>query len=222
MRAPTGAAAGYVPVVTRVLYDHRETKSGIPQALEDRGVAIEARSLVVGDYVLSDRLVVERKTGADLAASIKDRRLFEQAGRLTEAYAAAVLIVEGEPIHISETSWLGALGRVVLAGMSVLGTTDPDDTADWLLRLHRLESKGPSEPRGVPRVRRPTEDLGATAEDVLGCLPGISVVGARRLLAHFGSLAAVFAADADELREVRGIGPVRARALAELFHARAG
>ncbi len=208
--------------MTRVLYDHRETRSGIPRALEDRGVAIEARSLAVGDYVLSDRLVVERKTGADLAASIKDRRLFEQAGRLTEAYPAAVLIVEGEPIHISQTSWLGALGRVVLAGMSVLGTTDPDDTADWLLRLHRLESRGPSEPRGVPRVRRPTEDLGATAEDVLGCLPGVSIVGARRLLAHFGSLAAVFAAGADELREVRGIGPVRARALAELFRAPVG
>jgi ERCC4-type nuclease len=208
--------------VTRVLYDHRESRSGIPRALADRGVAVEARSLAVGDYVLSDRLVVERKTGADLAASIKDRRLFEQAARLTDAYPAAVLIVEGEPIHISETSWLGALGRVVLAGMSVLGTTDPDDTADWLLRLHRLESRGPSEPRGVPRVRRPTEDLGATAEDVLGCLPGISSVGARRLLAHFGSLSAVFAASTDELLQVQGIGPVRARAMTELFHAPAG
>jgi ERCC4-type nuclease len=58
------------------------------------------------------------------------------------------------------------------------------------------------------------------AEDVLGCLPGISTVGASRLLTHFGSLAAVFAADEAELRRVPGIGPVRGAALARLFGAR--
>src|SRR3712207_8568162 len=61
-----------------------------------------AEQLPVGDYVLSDRVVVERKTGADLAASIKDRRLFEQIERLGEAYPAVVLVVEGEPMHIAE------------------------------------------------------------------------------------------------------------------------
>jgi hypothetical protein len=40
----------------------------------------------VGDHVVSDRLVVERKGPADLAASIKDRRLFEQLARLADAY----------------------------------------------------------------------------------------------------------------------------------------
>ncbi|HUR84123.1 MAG TPA: helix-hairpin-helix domain-containing protein [Solirubrobacteraceae bacterium] len=69
----------------------------------------------------------------------------------------------------------------------------------------------------MPRVRRPTDDRARTAQDVLMCLPGISTVGARRLLEHFGSLAAVFAADADELLRVEGIGPVRAGTLARLF-----
>ena len=49
------------------------------------------------------------------------------------------------------------------------------------------------------------------------CLPGISTVGARRLLEHFGSLRAVFTADERELRAVPGIGPVRSAALARLF-----
>src|SRR4051794_41384120 len=77
-------------------------------------------------------------------------------------------------------------------------------------------------PRGAPRVRRPTEDDLQTAEDVLRCLPGISTVGAGRLLAHFGSLERVFAARRDELLQVRGIGPVRARALDRLFRTSAG
>lgn len=202
-----------------ILYDHREAKSGVPAMLEDAGIGADPRQLPAGDYVLSDRLIVERKTGSDLAASIKDRRLFEQIERMSEAYPAVVLVVEGEPTDISEASWRGAVARVLTAGVAVILTEDRYETADWLVRLYRIESKGPSEPRGVPRVRRPTDDHARTAEDVLTCLPGISTVGARRLLEEFGSLAAVFAADEDELRAVRGIGPVRAGLLAQLFHA---
>jgi len=202
-----------------ILVDHRELRSGIPGALKRAGVPVAAAQLPAGDYVLSDRLIVERKTGADLAASIKDRRLFEQVDRLGEAYAAVVLVVEGEPVHISEASWKSALGRVLVGGVALLPTEDRDDTARWLARLYRLEGKGPTRARGAPRPRRPTADLAAVAEDVLGCLPGVSTVGARRLLAHFGSLAAVFAADEPALRAVTGIGPIRAAALARLFRA---
>jgi ERCC4-type nuclease len=201
-----------------VLVDHREVNSGIPAALRAAGVRVTAASLAAGDYVVSDRLVVERKTGADLAASIKDRRLFEQIERLREAYPAVVVLVEGEPIHIAQHSWQGALARVLTTGVAVLRTVDRDESAAWLLRLHQLEGKGPSEARGRPRTRRPTDDLRAMAEDVLGCLPGISTVGARRLLDHFGSLSAVFAADETQLQTVTGIGPVRAATLARLFH----
>ena len=158
-----------------------------------------------------------RKTGADLAASIKDRRLFEQVERLRSAYAAVVLLVEGEPVHIGRASWQGALARALVAGAAVLQTRDPKESATWLGRLYRLEERGPSAARGLPRVRRPTDDLEAVAEDVLTCLPGISTVGAQRLLVHFGSLREVFAADEAELRSVAGIGPVRAAALARLF-----
>lgn len=200
-----------------MLYDHREERSGIPRALADHGIPVAPEQLAVGDYILSDRLIVERKAGGDLAASIKDRRVFEQVERLTDAYEAVVLVVEGEPLHISETSWKGALGRVLVSGVSVLRTADPYETAEWLIRLHRLEGKGPSEARGRPRPRRPTDDHAQVAEDVLSCLPGISTVGARRLLEHFGSLAAVFSADEEELRRVTGIGPVRGGALARIF-----
>jgi ERCC4-type nuclease len=202
-----------------VLFDHREAKSGIPATLAAAGIDVAPVQLPAGDYVVSDRLVVERKTGADLAASIKDRRLFEQIERLRAAYTAVVLLVEGEPVHISSASWKGALGRVLATGVAVLQTDDAADSAAWLLRLHRLEGKGPAEARGRPRIRRPTDDLEATAEDVLGCLPGISTVTARRLIAHFGSLAAIFGAEEAELRRVPGIGPVRGAELARLFHA---
>src|SRR3954453_10399099 len=118
-----------------VLFDHRELKSGIPAALAAAGVDVAPAQLPAGDYVISDRVVVERKTGADLAASIKDRRLFEQIERLRAAYAAVVLLVEGEPVHISSASWKGALSRALVSGVAVLQPRDAEESAGWLLRL---------------------------------------------------------------------------------------
>jgi ERCC4-type nuclease len=202
-----------------VLCDHGERRSGVPGELRRLGVEVHPTRLPAGDYVVSDRVVVERKGPADLAASVKDRRLFEQVARLAEAYPSVVLIVEGEPVHMHEAAWQGALGRALTLGASVVRTRDARETAEWIARLYRLEGKPASAARGVARVRRPTEDVTQTAEDVLRCLPGISTVGAGRLLAHFGSLERVFAARYQQLLEVRGIGPVRARTLDELFHA---
>jgi ERCC4-type nuclease len=195
-----------------ILYDHRENRSGIPDQLLARGLVLRAENLPAGDYVLSDRLIVERKTGSDLAASIKDRRVFEQAERLRSAYPAVVLLIEGKPIHISSASWKGAVGRVLTMGVAVLQTKNAMDSADWIARLARQEVSPPSGARGAGRVRRDPE-----AGDILGCLPGISTVNARRLLDHFGSLRAVTAASEAELRAVRGIGPVKAAELARLF-----
>ena len=200
-----------------LLCDHGERRSGVPAELQRLGVEVEAVRLPAGDYVVSDRLVVERKGPTDLAASIKDRRLFEQIGRLADAYPSVVLIVEGKPVHMHAAAWQGALGRALTLGASVLRTRDAFDTAEWIARLYRLEGKPASRPHGAPRLRRPTADDLQTAEDVLRCLPGISTVGAGRLLAHFGSLERVFAARHEELLEVRGIGPVRARTLDRLF-----
>jgi len=202
-----------------LLFDHGERRSGVPAELERLGVEVHGARLPAGDYVLSDRLVVERKGPADLAASIKDRRLFEQLARLADGYPSVVLMVEGDPVHMREAAWQGALGRALTLGASLLRTRDPRDTAEWIARLYRLEGKPASEPRGSPRLRRPTDDDLQTAEDVLRSLPGISIVGAGRLLARFGSLERVFAAGREELLEVRGIGPVRARTLDRLFRA---
>ena len=200
-----------------LLFDHGERRSGVPAELERLGVEVHGARLPAGDYVLSDRLVVERKGPADLAASIKDRRLFEQLARLADGYPSVVLMVEGDPVHMREAAWQGALGRALTLGASLLRTRDPRDTAEWIARLYRLEGKPASEPRGSPRLRRPTDDDVRTAEDVLRSLPGISTVGAGRLLARFGSLERVFAAGREELLEVRGIGPVRAGTLDRLF-----
>jgi ERCC4-type nuclease len=201
--------------VPRLLYDHRENRSTIPGLLALEGFEMEGRQLPCGDYILSDRLAIERKTAADLVASIKDKRLWEQAERLRAAYAAVILIVEGEVERFGEESWKGALGSVMaMGGISVLTTINVDESAQWIARLARRESKGPTTARGA--VRKP-KDPDRLLESILTSLPGISGVGATRLLENFGSISAIFAADEEQLRAVPGIGRVRAHELATVF-----
>lgn len=63
---------------------------------------------------------------------------------------------------------------------------------------------------GLPRMRATEEERGLQLHLLQG-LPGIGPERAARLLDHFGSVRAVMAADAAELRTVPGVGLTCAR-----------
>jgi DNA excision repair protein ERCC-4 len=195
-----------------VLVDHREAGSGIADRLRAAGVAVEEADLPVGDYVVSDALVVERKSEWDLTASIKDGRLFEQAERLQEAFPRAVLIVEGEPAGMAEAGWRGAVCKLLEDGVTVLHALDAEDSAAWIERLAKRARRTGRSPRALGR-RRAAPTPHAQARAMLACVPGISWAMAGVLLDELGSVAAIAASDVRRLREVPGIGTVRARRL---------
>ncbi|NPD06137.1 hypothetical protein HN031_15765 [Nocardioides sp. zg-1308] len=199
-----------------VLVDHRERASSIPDALVAAGLDVQLTDLPVGDYVLGPGLAVERKGPADLGASIRDGRIFDQAERIQSAFPQAVLLVEGEP-RIAEDAWRGAVCRLVEDGFTVLHSLDAEDSAAWIARLAKRARRTAPTVRGEGPRRAPRHPS-AQAEAMLSVVPGISTVMARSLLAGYGSLAAVAAAAPDGLRGHPGIGRVRAARLAEALH----
>jgi ERCC4-type nuclease len=200
-----------------VLVEHREGASAIPEALVAAGLDVRLTDLPVGDYVLGPGLAVERKGPADLGASIRDGRLFDQAARLQSAFPQAVLMVEGEPRWIAEDAWRGAVCRLVEDGFTVLHSLDAEDSAAWIVRLaKRARRAAPTTLTDGPR--RSPRHPSAQAEVMLSVVPGISVTMARSLLAAYGSLAAVAVAAPDGLLGHPGIGRVRAARLAEALH----
>jgi DNA excision repair protein ERCC-4 len=196
-----------------VLVDHRERSSAIPAALIAAGLDVEVTDLPVGDYVLGHELAIERKGPNDVAASIRDGRIFEQAVRLQSTFAQAVLLLEGEPRTIAEDAWRGAVCRLVEDGFTVLHSLDVEDSAAWIIRLaKRARRAGPTPRHEGPR--RAPRHPSAQAEVMLSVVPGISSAMARSLLAAYGSLAAIAAAAPEGLRGHPGIGPVRAARIA--------
>ena len=81
-------------IVVRV--DDRERRAPVLPELLRLGVRVSIERLEVGDYVVGDTYGIERKTADDLVDSIIDKRLFEQAKLLREAYEKPLIIIEGD------------------------------------------------------------------------------------------------------------------------------
>ncbi len=202
----------------RIVMDSREQSGGIARHLHAAGARLENRSLDVGDFVLSDRVVVERKTTEDFVESLLDNRLFEQAKALSQ-YPKPFLLLEGEDLRahrgIREEAVLGALASLAVDyGVPVLRSRDGEESARWLLAMARREQG-----RGGRKV---AVRAGAKANpedrpiDVLCAFPGINTLLARRLLQRFGCVRAVLGASLDDLASVKGVGEAKARTIHEV------
>lgn len=205
-----------------VLVDHREVASGVPDLLAMHAdLHVRCAALPVGDYVLGDDVVVERKTHADLVASVRDGRLLRQLGRLRGVAPQLILLLESEgPTGmdgLGDPQRRGLfIAAVFNAGASIVPSRGPGDTALLLAAIARRVESGVhgSAERAVGRSRQARKrEVAPSTERVLCAVQGIGPVRARALLAGFGSLKAVLTACEAELVTVGGLSPLLARRL---------
>ena len=79
----------------KIIMDNREVNPDVMDKLHELDTEIEKKQLPVGDFILSDRVCVERKTVSDFLQSLIDGRLFEQVKNMIENFEAPIIIVEG-------------------------------------------------------------------------------------------------------------------------------
>jgi len=199
-----------IPRKPTIIVDSRELGSATTRELSKYDIAITPETLSIGDFIISDRTAVERKTVEDFVASIIDGRLFEQVSNLKSAYEMPILLIEGEGFqtsrNIAPEAVMGAVASVIVDfGVPVVRTRSPSESALLLLSIARREqSKGERRPR--IRMERKPESLAHEQEFVIAGLPLIDTVLARRLLRAFGTVEKVFVASEQELQNVEGIG----------------
>ena len=199
-----------IPRKPTIIVDSRELGSATTRELSKYDIAITPETLSIGDFIISDRTAVERKTVEDFVASIIDGRLFEQVSNLKSAYEMPILLIEGEGFqtsrNIAPEAVMGAVASVIVDfGVPLVWTRSPSESALLLLSIARREqSKGERRPR--IRMERKPESLAHEQEFVIAGLPLIDTVLARRLLRAFGTVEKVFVASEQELQNVEGIG----------------
>jgi DNA excision repair protein ERCC-4 len=78
----------------QIIVDDREFRSSLPLALLQVGFSVVPALITVGDYVLTDDIVIERKAYSDLVGSLKSGRLLQQVQRMKAFYKQSMLLIE--------------------------------------------------------------------------------------------------------------------------------
>ncbi len=206
----------------KIIADTREFNSPVVRNLAKRDVIIESVQLDIGDYLISERVGVERKEVDDFLASLMDGRLFQQARTLKRAYQSPLMIIEGEDLfsrrRISPDAIYGALASITVDfGIPIMSTKDDKETAELLLAITKREAAEGRTP-GI-RGEKGTMLLQERQQFILEGLPNVSGIIAQRLLAHFGSVSAVLEASDKDLQKVKGVGKVIAKGIRETLDA---
>nr|QNO48452.1 ATP-dependent RNA helicase SrmB [Methanosarcinales archaeon ANME-2c ERB4] len=202
--------------------DHREIRSGVSQIIEAAGVEVAMRTLEIGDYLLSDRVCVERKTTSDFISSLISgrRELFGQISDLARTFNKPVLIIEGSDLYgqrqIHPNAVRGALTAIAIDfGVPILMSKDATDTALMIAAIARREQQDHGR-EVVMHGKRSAMMLPQQQEYVVSAISNIGPVVAKNLLKHFGTVAAVMSASREELMTVELVGPKTADRIREV------
>ena len=207
----------------KIVVDHREYRSQVARNLVVKGGFVEPQQLDVGDYILSSRIGVERKSVDDFLSSLIDGKLFLQISRLRDSYSRPVLILEGEGLltkrNINQNAIFGSFVSIVVDfGIPILTTKDSVETADLLYVMAKREQREDKKSVAI-RGEKTSMSTKERQQFVIEGFPNVSSVIAKRLLDHFGSIRAISIASERELQEVNGVGKHIASSIFALLNA---
>ena len=213
----------------RIIIDERETAiyEKCQQVLQTQSpplatLAIEKQVLPIGDVLLRTDdgqqtiAIIERKTIADLLASIKDGRYAEQSYRLANQVECPlhniVYLIEGFPTHADKRLVCSTMASIgFFKGFSVARTGSVSETAEWIIwtadKIERNFQKREqlayriqvgdqlAEPTTsqqycsvVKKVKKDNITSENIAQIILCQIPGISSVSAIAIMSQFRSL----------------------------------
>ena len=219
------ATAGGDEKTVEIVADQRELDSAIARDLSRRDeIDVRLETLEVGDYVCSDRVVVERKSVSDFLDTLVggDRSMFEQVGEMASHYARPVVVVEGEADlyeerNVHPNAIRGALASLAIDfDASVLRTDGEDDTADMLAILAEREQEESDRQVSV-HGEKSMKTLPEQQEYVVASIAEVGPVTARSLLSEFRTVEAVMTATTEDLKEAEGVGEVTAERMREVI-----
>jgi ERCC4-type nuclease len=167
----------------RIIVDHRE-----PERLKKRliklGMEVQEQQLEIADYIISDQVACERKTGTDLVTSIMDNRLFEQIDRLIETYEQPLILLEDFPSAFERIEWkkrkkhvYGALTYIFLRRqVPIIPTSQLSETA---IALNRIAS-WVQEDHDDPIIARKSPKSRSLSDNQLFFLQGLHNTGQKK------------------------------------------
>jgi ERCC4-related helicase len=205
---------------TKIIVDYREKGSPVMKELLNMDVDLELANLNIGDYHISEHVIVEYKLVKDFVDSIIDGRLLSQAKELKQYYQP-IIILEGEDDLYSQRRIHPNAIRGVIAALTIgfripiISTKNPRDSAAMIKIIADREQKQDDRDFQMHSVK-PLSDR-QIQEYVISSFPGIGSKVAPHILRKFKSIKAFVNADEKELKKVELIGEKKAKRIKELI-----
>lgn len=196
--------------IIKIIVDHRESRSPVMRFLTQKDVTVEPQQLDVGDYIISSRIGIERKTVDDFLGSLIEGKLFVQMKNLRATYSRPLLLIEGEGLltkrNISQNAIFGSFTAIIVDfGIPIITTKSAQETADFLSVMAQREQKEGDRIVAI-RGEKTARTIAEQQQFLVEGLPNVSAVLAQRLLQHFGSIRAIANATEEDLCKINGIG----------------
>jgi len=211
--------------VLLVIVDSREAAAAqkLVNRLRELGAEVAIRALPRGDYIVSDRVAIERKTVRDFAYTLTRRQLFEQVFELKDYYERPILLLEGYmPIiykfsRIKPASVWGALFALAKHGIAVVPTLNYKESADFIITACKQEQLAERRTPKVHPVKR-FESLAEAQVFFLASLPNVGREKAIALLRAYGTPMQALQRVDLWARELKGFGPKIVEKVKSVLH----
>ncbi|MEM0201279.1 MAG: ERCC4 domain-containing protein [Candidatus Micrarchaeaceae archaeon] len=203
-----------------IIVDNRERNYELLDQLSQYNIKLSFKQLPVGDYIISDRMCVERKTVNDFENSIIDSRIFDQAERLSKSFSKPILILEG---NIDDAK----LGRNVILGtilslyreynILIINSYSPEETSYLLSRFVEKEQNEQKREPKLSGIKKNRSELELQIM-ILSSIPGIGTKTARNMLSYFKNIKNIVDATPKELMKIEKIGKKKAEKINSLLN----
>ena len=207
----------------KVFADSREKGSTILKELINLGLSVETKNLDVADYIISERVGIERKDVKDFVNSIIDKRLFSQIKNLKENFSNPLIILEGEEDiysvrNIHPNAIRGMLATIAISfGIPIIRTKNQLDTAELIKVIAKREQDAESKDIGVRLEKKPLTTK-EQQEFIIESLPGIGPSLAKSLLLEFKTVKSLINAEPEKIQKVDKMGPKKTEEIIRILN----
>jgi ERCC4-type nuclease len=212
-----------------IIVDARESRSSLPDVFEahDQVNSVRTELLSVGDIIVNEEVVFERKTINDFVSSIQDRRLETQIEQMYQMFGPekSYVVIEGalsdfEKLQYSkfspEAAWGYSASITARWQCTPLYVNSKRMLVDQVVRIGRKHFE-----KTTRVVRKPEASPSVADDDYFSRavlqLSGIGRSKISPLRRKYSSIENLSKADVESLQEIDGIGSKTATKIVEEF-----
>ncbi|KAJ1972663.1 DNA repair protein RAD16 [Dimargaris verticillata] len=218
----------------KIVIDMREFRSPLPSLLHVHGFVLQPCTLLVGDYVLSPNVCVERKSIADLISSFSSGRLYAQVEAMLQYYTTPVLLIEFEEgrsfslqaigdmksdIALTDVSSKLVLLTLAFPALRILWSANPRATVDMFQDLKLCEDEPDMDIAmrlGADTDAEINTTNNITPQEILRSMPGITSKNYRVIVNNVSNIEELCRLPLARLKQL--LGNLAGQRLYEFIH----